>query len=322
VDNDGVLNSTSPLFYNAALSPASMTLSSASGYQVLEITAFAVLQDGSEKMEQYLAAALNFDLSFPSAITLDGNGVSFSGGSSNNWESDGVDQQGGGPTCSPVQNPVPSVGYTHTGDQTGFSLPKPSNYLGSSLVPPSSNNTSGSSTVVDIASAISSVPAYENMSTPASLDALVQTISQNADAVLTGPVSPGGTGWPSGMGSGSPKTVVVNGDFSMSGNFTGYGILVVTGNFTATGTTGWDGIVLIIGEGTASVKGTVQIDGAVLVANTKNSSGVELSSLGPASYSVSGGGNGGVYYNSCLISSSQPLTTYKVLSFREIAYTD
>ena len=323
VNNDGTQIPVTPLFYDEALNPPSLTLTQTStAYQALEVTSFAVLTNHSEKMTQYLVTPVNFNLNFPSAITLDGNGVQFSGGSSANWQADGIDQQGGGPTCGSVQNPVPSIGYSHAGDASGSSFPKPSNYLGSSLVPPASNNTSGPSTAVNISSALSSDPAYQYMQTPATLDALVQTITQNANAVLTGPAGPGSAGWPSGMSSSNPQTVVVNGDYSMSGNFTGYGILVVTGNFTATGTTGWNGIVLIIGEGTASVKGTVQMNGAVLVANTKNSSGVELASLGPASYQVSGGGNGGTYYNSCLIGSSQPTTTYKVLSFREIAYTD
>ena len=53
------------------------------------------------------------------------------------------------------------------------------------------------------------------------------------------------------MGSASnPQITVVNGDLTLSGNNTGYGILVVTGTLTFSGNNGWRGIVLVVGQGT------------------------------------------------------------------------
>ncbi|HKV25001.1 MAG TPA: pilus assembly PilX N-terminal domain-containing protein [Candidatus Acidoferrum sp.] len=321
VNNDGVLNNTIPLYYNSAASPPSLIVSAtppATALQAFEVTSFAVLPNGSERLLRYLVTATKMNLTVPSAVTLDGKNTTFSGGSSNNWADDGIDQQGGGPICSPVQPNVPALGYTNAGDFPGYSFPKPSNYTGSSLAPPASNTASGTSTAVNISATIAANQNLAYLQTPASLDAMVQTISQNADAVLTGPVT--NANMPGAMSAANPMTVVVNGDFSMSGNFTGYGVLVVTGNFTATGTTGWNGIVMVVGLGQANVKGTVQINGAVIVAQTQNPLGTELPTLGAGTYSVSGGGNGGVYYNSCLVSSSQATTSFKVLSFREINY--
>lgn len=149
---------------------------------------------------------------------------------------------------------------------------------------------------------------------------MVQTISQNADLVITGNAT--GANMPSAMSATNPMTVVVNGDFSMSGSFTGYGLLVVTGNFSYTGNTGWAGIILVIGEGTTtflgSGGGSNEFDGAIFSATTKNSSGTELPAFGNVGFDISGGGGNGIYYNSCWINQANQPPAYQVLSFREL----
>jgi len=68
VDSVGGANSTTPLYYDGA----HFSNNSSAGSQVLEITSYAVLPNGSQKLMQYLVARNGIDLSFPAALTLVG----------------------------------------------------------------------------------------------------------------------------------------------------------------------------------------------------------------------------------------------------------
>jgi hypothetical protein len=332
VNHDGFLDPTTLLYYDpanpcpsnpATACPGMIVPSSGNipqtAKQVLEITSLAVLPSGNgvstQKLLQYYVTQQTYNVNFPSGLFLAGNGVNFQGGSSSNWQATGADQ------CASPQNSLPSLGYTNPADLANFILPKPSDYTGSSVAPPGTNNTTGASTVVNVSGAISGMPQYQNLQTPMSLDAMMQNITQSADAVITGPATPASAGWPTWMSPTNPATIVVNGDYSMS-NYTGYGLLAVTGNYAANGNTVWNGIVMVVGQGSAAVMGTDKIYGGVLVAKTRDSSGTELATLGASSYTVSGFGHGGIYYNSCLISQTQSASTYRVLSFREVPYAN
>jgi len=109
---------------------------------------------------------------------------------------------------------------------------------------------------------------------------------------------------------------------SLSGNVTGYGILVVTGTFTPGGNVGWRGIVLVVGQGSlvGNGGGNNEYDGAVLVAKTVDALGNPLSSLGAASFDFSGGGGNGIKYSSGCISQASTLSDYRILSSRELMY--
>ena len=324
VNQDAFIDPTTPLFYDMSTAPKpSIIVPSPAGpnpanipstaQQVLEVTAFSVLPNGTEKLTQYLVTAQTFGLNFPSALTLNSNQASMAGGHSANYAINGADQ------CGQQGSPLPAIGVDGGGptnvNNVIAGLPRPSNYTGAG----------GAPSVSDISGSLSS-----NMQTPATLDALVQLISQNADSVVgtPPPAAPSGSygpaDLPSGMSSANPQTVVVNGDYSQSGNFTGYGLLVVTGNFSFSGNTGWNGVILVIGKGTVSGNGggNNSFNGAIFVANTLDSSGHELASLGPASFSINGGGGSGINYNSCWVKNVQQPPTYKVLSFRELPYTD
>src|SRR5581483_2113725 len=133
----------------------------------------------------------------------------------------------------------------------------------------------------------SSLPS--NLQTISGLNALVQTVTQNADAVVSNPPSPTNlsTIVPAGMSASNPAIVVVNGDLTLdSTNFTGYGILLVTGKFTYNPATTWNGLVLVIGKGEMANNGwnTGQIKGGVLPAKTPDDSGQPLSVLGSANF--------------------------------------
>ncbi len=164
-----------------------------------------------------------------------------------------------------------------------------------------------------------------NLQTPIGLDALVQTITQNADAVLTGPTDE--TKLPSTMSSTNPMTIVVNGDFDLGSQFTGFGVLVVTGTFSYDSDSSWKGVILVIGQGTivsnhlTNVDG--QIDGAILVAKTRDSSGNLLPTLGSASFKSDPNGGGlGIYYSTCWLNTvagpQRPMKS-QVLSYPQLS---
>jgi hypothetical protein len=277
--------------------------------QVLTITSLAVTPYGSRRMVQYtvavgsLAAAMP---SFPSALTLEGNGVTFTGPSGkSNFFINGNDLD----APSGTQSGVGAIGFTNSYDASAISaaaIPA-SHYLSPSGVTP--------------VGAVS-VPTLQ---TPSSLDALVQSITQNADKVVNGPVTQTDSNniMPAGMSATNPMVTVVNGDLTINGwHNTGYGLLLVTGALKYDPDASWNGIILVIGKGqfVSTQNGTGQINGVLLIAQTHDVSGNLLSALGSASFKQTGGGNG-IRYSSKWVAAAQGLVPYQVLSFREIAQT-
>jgi hypothetical protein len=293
----------------------------ATAHQAFEITTLAVLPNGSQKLMQYVVTPVTLGLNFPSALTLGGTVGNFVGANSNPYNVNGTDGSGNPPNAAPgcaIPNPPstqPAIGVTDPSGSTTnkntvvAGIPRPTHYTGGGLATPSVGDVTLNST----------------LSTPASLDQLVSTITQNADLVLSPPVGTAANSsqLPSGMTASpcTPGTVVVNGDFTQ-GPVTGCGILVVTGNYTYAGNSGWDGIILVIGSGTTTFQGngggSGQFDGAIFVATTKAANGTQLPALGSVNFDISGGGGNGIYYNSCWINKVQQPPNLKVVSFREL----
>jgi hypothetical protein len=336
VDGDNISpnDSTTPLYFDPAHIDTTTgnpkpslivsTVPPPSAMQALEITALASLPNGTQKLLQYIVAPstlnLNFtgssssNVSFPSALTLVGNNVNFDGPSSTSFNINGNDQFSVG-GCAPGTNAVYAIGYTNAGD----SIPIP---------PGNAGHYSGVGTLSPNVSNVTGLP--PNLQTPSGLDALVQTIAQNADAVIN--VPPGQiaeeTSLPAGMSAGNPVTVVVNGNFDLGSHSTGFGVLVVTGTFSYDTDSSWKGIILVIGQGTvvSNHLGTVdgEIDGAILVAQTRNSSGILLPTLGSASFRTNDPSNGGlgIYYSTCwlnAVAGPQRPAKYQVLSYHQLS---
>jgi hypothetical protein len=319
VNGDGVIDNTIPLFYDTGIYPARLIVTTtppSSAQPVFQITSLAVLPNGTEKLEQYTVAAMTFNLNFPSALSIGASSVTFNGANSNPYQVDGTDGSGS-PPAVPGCTPNPSysaeaVGTNSSANVTSIVSGIPSNRL-------SQYTGAGGAT-----------PNVGQVTMPGSLDTpqdaynTVQAITNSADLVITGNATQ--ANMPSVMSATNPMTVVVDGNFSMTGNYTGYGLLVVTGNFSYTGTTGWKGIVLVIGDGTTTYTGSGggnnEFDGALYVATIWDANRNLLSAFGPVNYNMSGGGGNGIYYNSCWIKSAQQPSSYKVLSFREITYND
>ena len=310
---------TKPIFYDGA----QLNISN-SGAQVLEITALAVLPNGSQKLLQYLAAPVPIPLPpFPAALTLAGSVassvVSYTAPASNNgfWVK-GTDQDCSG---SATGSKVPAVGVFNSTDTPVIIAGIPSTLR-------STNYPGSGATSPDVEVIYSSFPPA--MRTPAGLDAVIQSIIQNADVVITPASGPAlGSSLPSSMYTPSPNpmTVVVNGDLDLTGwHNTGYGLLLVTGNLTYDPDASWNGIVMVVGQGqvTGSKNGSGEFNGAILVARTHDPSGVLLtgSNLGSSSVNFNAGssmGGTGIRYSSCWIQKSQPTTSYNILSFHEIS---
>ena len=314
VDGDGDPTDTNPLFYDGLqqlVSHGGAPVPNAA--QVLTVTALAVTPYGSRRMVQYtvapsaLAAALS---TFPSALTLDGTGVTFQGpgggedGHSSSFQINGNDSNAPPGTPSGIS----AIGYTNSSDGSGVSTSATpgSNYLSPAGTPN-----------------VSQVTLPPLLQTPVGLDALAQGITANADKVITGPVTQTDANnvFPA-MSATNPMVTVVNGDLTINGwHNTGYGVLLVTGKLTYDPDATWNGIILVVGKGMfySYQNGVGRINGTVLVANTRDASGTLLTNLGAASFSQTGGY--GIRYNSNWVTATQALLPYQVLSFREISQT-
>jgi hypothetical protein len=310
VDGQNAQDRVTPLFYDGTGLNRTQT-----GNQVLEVTALAVLPNGAKKMVQYVAAPVSFNLSFPAALTLlgsNGNNVQFTGPNQPTFFVNGNDQYAVG-SCVPGTTPVFAIGYADGSDASGINATPVAQFPGSG----------GSATVPSVGNVV--VPSA--FQTPVALNSYLQNIVSNADATVS-PVPPAttvpGSQLPTTMSVSNPMTVVVNGDLDLTGwHGTGYGLLLVTGTLTYDPDATWNGIVLVVGKGNfvSTRSGANQLNGAMLIAKTVDNSGNPLATFGPASFSQTTGNPSGhgVYYSTCNIKAAQQPTTYKVLSFREIA---
>jgi hypothetical protein len=373
VNGDGSFDGAAVLFYDpananssykptpglmASSPPSPPTAPTTTAVQALEITALAVLPNGSQKILQYVVAPLIVSAqvswnsvspppppsgaNFPAALTLAGNGVNYTGPETSSFLINGQDQ------CA-TNHLYYSVGYTNNADSSEIiekaSLPTPPGYPNDYQgyppgVGPPPAPSKGAATIGNVYPTPATALIAPNWLTPASLDSLARDITRSADVVIDG-VSSGpahGSNLPAAMSPSTPMTVVVNGDLDLtSWHNTGYGLLLVTGTFTYDPDATWEGIVLVIGQGkfVSTRGGTGGFDGAVFLAKTRDSSGSLLASLGATSFSQTGSNGNfgrGINYNSCWISGNpaSPITlgvqgpliygplSYKVLSFREI----
>jgi hypothetical protein len=328
---DGTSDPT-PLYYDGAhLNDTN------SGRQVFEITALAVLPNpsgqNSQKLLQYLVAPGPLTLptflnSAPlAALTLSGspggNNPTFHPPASNaSYAVKGDNQDCSGNSAA---GPVVAVGLF--GDYSGSSYNSDlSNMVGG--IPASPASVRQSYTGVNSAPDVEYLASYPtSMMSPAQVDAIAQNIIQNADSVFV----PAGSNSTQtayltslGMSPTNILTVIANGNLDITNwSHDGYGLLLVTGTFTYDPDTNWNGIVLVIGQGI--VNGNQhefkQINGAMFVAKTRNASGNLLTGrIGGASVSFDPDMQGsGIRYSSCWIQKAQPVASYKVLSFHEIA---
>lgn len=274
---------------------------------VYMVTALAVTPSGSRRMVQAELAEDRLNFTPASALTLDGLGetgaFAFAGGSSNNWGVNGNDTLGCGSTTTGA--PVHAIGVPDTGDvgpvSAGASRPK--NYTGSGGTTPDVANVSG-----QLAPDLQTVSGLQSLMSNVLNDATQPVL--NCQSGCSGLSNPGTVN--------APQIIYVNGNLTLTGNTTGYGILAVTGTLNIKGTINWNGLILVIGQGNFQTSGTPSYNGAVVVANTLNALGQPLTTLGPATFQVNGGGNGGVQYSSGCVAQATTLSTFHVTAIREL----
>jgi hypothetical protein len=327
-DNDSLATNTVPLYYDGA----HFSNNPSAGPQVVELTSFAVLPNGSQKIVQYLVAPVPVQLPpFLASLTLSGstaNPAAYHAPASNASyavKGDDVDCSFG---AVPTGAKYPAVGvFTNTDKNTVI------NGIPSS--PPSVRNSyTGLNAAPDVENLNLTSPSFPvGLQKPSQIDALAQTIAQHADVTIPAsgsityplPTFTGSALTPLGMSSTNPLTVVVNGNLDISNwSNDGFGLLLVLGKFTYDPDTTWDGIIMVVGQGQVdgSHMQNKQINGAMFVAKTRDPSGNLLPdpNLGGASVQFSDSMQGfGIRYSNCWIQKSQPTGSYKILSFHEIS---
>ncbi len=324
------------LYYDSTV--PKLTKNSSGTQQVFEITSFAVLPNGSQKMLQYLAAPTQITLPpFLAALTLSGS----HGGSDPAFQAPANNSvyavKGDDQDCNGNLTGAKFAAIGFFGGYNGGNYNPAQNGIinGIPLFPPSSaaqSNYTGQNSAPDV-EYLNTYPA--NMQSPSQLDAIVNSIALNADAIVPAGSTPSSATYPLstftqanltplGMSPTNPLTVVVNGNLDVtSWAGTGYGLLLVIGKFTYDPATTWNGIVLVIGQGAVDNIDHgqyMQMNGAVFVAKTRDPSGNLLSQIGGASVSFDAAMQGnGIRYSSCWIQKSLPTSGYKILSFHEIS---
>jgi len=253
------------------------------------LTSFAQTRTGSKSMAQMEAGVRPpFTMNIGGAITLAGPSPAFISPNSNNFTVNGNDAAGtlsSEPTgCSGTSPAKPAIGVWDSTSQTSVisALGKPNNYTGAGGTP-SVENVYASLGGADV--------------TPANLNGFVQNLQSYATSpVLSGSV----TSLPTTTSS---SLTYIDGNLSLSGNVTGYGVLVVTGTLEFSGNFTWNGIVLVIGKGVVihDGGGNGNFNGAIYVAQTVDASGNLLPVVpGSPSYTWNGGGVNSIQYDHCL----------------------
>jgi hypothetical protein len=278
---------------------------------VYVLTALAVTPSGSRRMVQAELAEQKFPFTAPGALTLDGLGDVYSGGSSNQWSVNGNDAAGCGiATTGPA---VHGIAVTDQADKTPVDIgtKRPGNITGSGT------NMADGANIVDVSMTTGDKTLPLSMQTVSNLQQLVSTLKADAtQPVINGPAS----GLANPGSQINPQIIYVNGDLSISGNTVGYGVLVVTGNLTISGTPNWNGIIMVVGKGNFTTSGTAQYNGAVIVANTVDALGNPLPTFGPSTINVNGGGRGGFQYSSgCIAMATRQIAgTFMMTAIREL----
>jgi hypothetical protein len=289
--------------------------------QVYLLTAFAQTKSGARSMLQQEVATPVIGFAPGGALTLDGpNPVMNAMPNSVNFYIRGQDRD----SCSEGPDPDhPAIeGFddpdanppTQSVQTIKDSLPRPDHYLGSGGTPSVQNGYASLG---------------ETMGTPQGLADYMSSIYSAA------PLSSRYTN--ANVGSFNPNTTNINsityvdGDLTLNGNGTGYGVLVVTGTLTMSGNFTWKGTVFVVGQGNMQFNGggNGQILGMLWDAKIRDSSGNLLNTMGSPTFGWNGGGVNSVQFDHCYSTdlltaipftptpSTKPL---KVLSFRILPY--
>jgi Tfp pilus assembly protein PilX len=304
---------------NEIATPLATCSAAGPGYlPVYVMTTLAVTPSGSRRMIQAEATATTFPI-LPGPMIFDGANPTFSAPSSAAFGVTGTDQSSSsnpngpknGASCPTPQN-EPALGGYNAASVLALSVDassRPSSYTGAT--------GTGSPSVSNVSTSLG------NLNTVGGLEALVSQVTNSAASTN---VYNGNASSITNPGTATlPVINVVTGDLSLSGGFTGAGILLVEGNLTISGNPSYSGLILVIGKGSVTKNGggNGTLDGSLLVANLFNSSNQLLpSSSAPGAPTINwnGGGTATIQYDSCWSSAMSQSLAYRIVAVREMMY--
>ncbi|HZQ95703.1 MAG TPA: hypothetical protein VFA67_11880, partial [Candidatus Sulfotelmatobacter sp.] len=266
------------------------------------------------RMVQAEAVANNFP-TLPGPMIFDGSNPVFNTPNSNAFTVSGNDQAQGpnaGAGC-PAANGEPAIGAynnaavaTLTADANG----RPQSYTGPAQY--------GSPSVANISAQLTTLATVGGLQNLASTVTLVAGNEGNVYGSNPASILRPGT-------NANPQINVVNGDLTLSGGWTGAGVLLVTGNLTFQGNPSYNGLILVIGKGSVTKNGGGNgvVNGSLLVANLYASNGALLPASSPPgtpSLNWNGGGNVSWNYDSCWSTILNGIQAYRIVAVREMMY--
>ena len=221
----------------------------------LLLTAMGVNRDQRVEMVRALVEREDTFAIPPATITVLGENSSFEGGNSNSKEYIGDDF---GSHCPPgTSGNVPVVGMIGSAaltqaEGTINSFRENNYYSGSDI---------GTATIEDLTTDPDLPELWTNCQMLVELADIVRTMADLRGDTSTPRAS---LGTPS-----TPKAVYINGDYDLSGNFTGSGLLLVTGHFEMDGQVSWQGPIFVIGVGELERNGAGNgvVSGGIVVAD-------------------------------------------------------
>ena len=277
---------------------------------------------GRDRSFEVVEAVVEFNSLFPNlpaAITVLGPNAQFQGGNSNAkkylGDDNGVHCPGGVAGGS-----VPVIGVISATSKTSAEagVSKPSNYT------TDYGNDVGNDTVSDISA---TDPLWTNCDL---IVEFAESVKNAADLIGDSSTPLTDLGAP-----GNPKVVFIEGDYDISGMFTGAGLLFVTGTFTFDGKADWTGAIFVVGEGlyVRSGGGNGDMLGGVVVANVSGpdttlftsddcsgDDGIKPSAddgVAQSSFDTSGGGGLTTAYCSSVLANLQAANPLEIVSFRQ-----
>lgn len=284
---------------------------------MLMLTALAVDEDGASEMVRALIWRRDTFAIPPAAITILGPDAIFDGGTSAAKHYTGDDY---GAHCPPgVGGDVPVVGVIgNTSEGTAETgVQKPSSY------------TQGTETGVDTVDDLTLIPDLPELWTNCELLVeLGEIIYSQADLRGDSTMLESDLGTP-----GSPKSVFITGDYTISGGFSGKGLLWVTGDLTMDGNASWEGPIFVVGKGNflRDGAGNGTISGGVIVADVSGPDrvlftgddcsgddgtlGTSDDGVAQSSYLVNGSGTGTTGYCSAYFTDWMGMRPFEILSF-------
>ncbi len=176
------------------------------------------------------------------------------------------------------------------------------NFVGTGEVP----------SILDQTNEVKADPDAQKILDAAFLEKFVKSVALFADEKI-----PPGKEPADGYGTAqNPRVLFAEGDLKITGNATGYGLLVVKGELELKGTFEYNGMLLIVGKGILTIGGSASVLGGVLLANVDP----KTHTLGTATFSDHGGGNeaAGIYNSSDKIALALSYLPMRTISWREI----